>query len=154
MKKILLCIFCLVTVLLLTGCGSETSYAPRESYTELNIQELHNDYDGNEIAAKDKYPYNYYYFTGEIHDVTEYLTDTYLEFMFHSDNPNAKTSTIEITAYFDNGEMLKDVTKGQTVTVYCRFKGRTVENYFGTTGYSLGSCHFGDRFVTTDPNVN
>ena len=39
--------------------------------------------------------------------------------------------------------------KGKRVTVYCKFEGRTVEDWMGTSGYSFHSCHFGDHFVTS-----
>ena len=147
MKKIVnVMIIVPITLFFLTGCGGNSEYAPKEKYTELNIQEMHNDYDSNEIAAKDKYPYNYYYFTEVVDEIEEFGGDTYLEFMIHSENTNAKTSGIELTAYFANGDMIKDIKKGDTVTVYCKFKGRTIENYMGTSGYSLHSCHFGDHF--------
>lgn len=138
-----------IVLLTLTGClGDDTEYATKSEYSKLNIQQLHNDYDSNEITAKDKYEYKYYYFTGEIDEVVEHWGDTYLDFMFHSSNPNAKTSGIEFSAYFENGDMLANVKKGQKVTVYCKFEGRTVEDWMGTSGYSFHSCHFGDRFAT------
>lgn len=147
MKKIIRILLIIpVTLLLLTGCGGNNEYAAKEKYAELNIQEMHNDYDSNEIAAKEKYPYNYYYFTEVVDDIEEFGGDTYLEFMVHSENPDAKTTGIELNAYFASGEMIKDVKKGDTVTVYCKFKERTIENYMGTSGYSLHSCHFGDHF--------
>lgn len=151
MKKIFKVLLIVPVIFMMTGClGDDTEYASKESYTELNIQEMHNDYDSNEISAKDKYPSNYYYFTETIDDVTSFGGDTYLEFMVHSNNPNAKTSGIELTAYFENGDMLKNVKKGDSVTVYCKFKERSIENYMGTTGYSLYSCHFGDKFTTAE----
>ena len=149
MKKIFKVLLIVPVIFMMTGClGDDTEYASKESYTELNIQEMHNDYDSNEISAKDKYPNNYYYFTQEVHDVESFGGDYYLEFMIHSSNPNTKTSGIELTAYFASSDMLKDVKKGDTVTVYCKFKERSIENYMGTTGYSLHSCHFGDKFAT------
>lgn len=138
----------MLVAFLLTGCfGEDLEYAPRESYTELNIQEMHNDYDGNEISAKDKYGYKYFFFTGTIDDVVSFGGDTYLKFRYHSDNPNAKTTGIEVSAYFASGDMLTSVTKGQSVTVYCKFEKRSIENYMGTSAYSLHSCHFGDKFT-------
>ena len=151
MKKIIKALVIIpICLFLLTGCGGDTEYTSKDKYAELNIQQMHNDYDSNEITAKDKYEYKYYYFTGEIDEVVEHWGDIYLEFMFHSDNPNAKTTGIELTAYFANADMLKSVTKGQTVTVYCKFKERSIENYMGTSGYSLHSCHFGDHFSETN----
>ncbi len=148
MKKILKCFLTLIVIILMTGCfGGDTEYAPKNKYNELNIQEMHNDYDSNEISAKDKYPNNYYYFTEIVDDIESFGGDTYLEFMIHSNNETTKTSGIELTAYFENGDMLKNVKKGDTVTVYCKFKERSIENYMGTTGYSLHSCHFGDKFA-------
>lgn len=138
----------LIILITMTGCfGGDKEYASKDKYTKLNIQQMHNDYDSNEITAKEKYPYNYYYFTEKINDVVEYLGDTYLTFMIHSTNKKAKTSGIELTAYFESGDMLKNVKKGDKVTVYCKFKERSIENYFGTTSYSFHSCHFGDKFV-------
>ena len=140
-------IISLSIIFLLTGCVScDNDYVSKEQYNQLNIQELHNDYDSNEISAKEKYSNNYYYFTEEIDDVVEYLGDIYLTFMIHSDNPDAKTSGIDISAYFANKEMLTNVKKGDVVTVYCKFKERSIENYKGTTGYSFHSCQFEDNF--------
>ena len=134
-------------IFLLTGCvGENTEYVSKNEYKKINIQELHNDYDSNEISAKDKYSNNYYYFTEEIDDIVEYLGDTYLTFMIHSNNPNAKTSGIDISAYFENKEMLINVKKGEKVTVYCKFKERSIENYMGTSGYVFHSCRFEDNF--------
>ena len=137
----------LFIIFLMTGCMDvETEYVSKEEYSKLDIQQLHNDYDSNEITAKDKYQYNYYYFTEEIDDVVEYMGDTYLKFLIHSDNKNAKTSGIDISAYFANKEMLKEVKKGDTVTIYCKFKERSIENYMGTSGYSFHSCQFENNF--------
>ncbi len=148
MKRIVKFALLMIFTFTLTGClGDDTEYTSKEKYAELNIQEMHNDYDSNEIAAKDKYPYKYFYFTEVVDDIESFGGDTYLEFMIHSNNPNTKTSGIELTAYFANGDMLKDVKKGDTVTVYCKFKERSIENYMGTSGYSLHSCHFGDKFT-------
>lgn len=147
MKKIVkIIISSLFIVILLTGCGVETEYVSKEQYNKLDIQQLHNDYDSNEISAKDKYQYNYYYFTEVIDDVVEFMGDTYLTFLVHSDNSNAKTSGIDISAYFANKEMLKEVKKGDKVTIYCKFKERSIENYNGTSGYSFHSCRFEDNF--------
>ena len=148
MRRIVKVAFVLLLTLTLTGClGDNTEYTSKDKYTELNIQEMHNDYDSNEIAAKDKYSNNYYYFTEVVDDIESFGGDTYLEFMIHSSNSNTKTSGIELNAYFENGDMLKDVKKGDTVTVYCKFEKRSIENYMGTSAYSLHSCHFGDMFT-------
>ena len=147
MKKVSkIIVVLLIIIFLVTGCGGNNEYVSKDQYSQLNIQELHNDYDSNEISAKDKYSNNYYYFTEEIDDVVEYMGDIYLNFMVHSDNPNAKTSGIDINAYFANKEMLANVKKGDTVTVYCKFDERSIENYKGTTSYSFHSCQFEDDF--------
>ena len=118
----------------------DTDYVEYNQYQELNPQQLHNDYLDNEISAKDKYSDNYYYFTGEISDITEFLNDTYLEIKYKSDRDSSKT--IELNAYFHSGSQLENVKKGDNVTVYCKFKQRSIENYFGTTSYSFHSCRF------------
>lgn len=141
---------CVCVVLLMAGCNVDSEYVSEDMYKELNIQNMHNDYDSNEIAAKEEYASNYYYFTEVIDDIEEFGGDTYLDFMIHSSNSSTKATGIELTAYFANADMIKDVKKGDKVTVYCKFKDRTIENYMGTSGYSLYSCHFGDKFVESE----
>lgn len=108
-------------------------------YTELNPQELHSDYLNNEISAKDKYTSNYYYFSGEIHEISEVLNDKYITLRYKYDNDNTKI--IELDAYFNSKDEIFSLTKGQNVTVYCKFKQRSVKNYMNTiTTYSFKDC--------------
>ena len=105
----------------------------------IDIQKLHNDYDDNEITAKEKYANNLYYFSGEIHDISEFLNDKYIVLRYTSSRNQSKI--IEITAYFDNADDLKNVKKGDLVTIYGKFKDRSIENYMNTiTSYSFKSC--------------
>lgn len=109
-----------------------------DKYTQLNPQELHGDYVSNEISAKEKYSNNYYYFTGKIFKVEEYLGDRYLEIRYTYNNDTTKI--IELDAYFNNDD-IKTLAKDQEVTVYCKFKQRGIENYMGTvTTYSFKNC--------------
>ena len=118
----------------------DTDYVEKDQYQELDVQVLHNDYVGNEISAKDKYTGNYYYFTGEIYNIEEFLNDKYLEIRYKSTSD--KNRTIELDAYFNSEKDLDDVKKGDTVTVYCKFKQRGIEDYAGITTYSFHSCKF------------
>ena len=119
----------------------DMDYVEFDQYQALNPQELHNDYLDNEVSAKDKYVGNYYYFTGEIFGIEEFLNDKYLEIRYTSERDNSKV--IELDAYFNSADDIKDVKKGDTVTVYCKFKQRSIENYMNTvTSYSLHSCRF------------
>lgn len=120
---------------------SDSDYIDFDQYQPLNPQQLHNDYLDNEIAAKDNYTGKYYYISGEIHEITEYITDDYLILRYNSERDNSKI--IEINAYFNSSDDLKDVKKGDYVTVYCKFKQRSIENYMNTiTSYSFHSCRF------------
>ena len=112
---------------------------PKSEYAELNPQTLYNDYIDNELSADDKYKGNYYYITGEISNIEHFLTDNYLEIRFNSTRD--KTKTIEITAYFNNVDELKEVKKGDTVTVYGKFYQRSFEDYNNITVFSLKDCH-------------
>lgn len=49
---------------------------------------------------------------------------------------------IELNAYFKDSDAFSDVKKGDIVTVYCKFKERSIEDYFGITSYSFHSCQF------------
>ena len=54
MNKLKLLFIIPVVLFTLTGClGDDTEYAQKSEYSKLNIQQLHNDYDSNEITAKD-----------------------------------------------------------------------------------------------------
>ena len=109
-----------------------------DQYEALNPQELHSDYISNEISAKEKYSGNYYYFTGKIFKIEEYLGDRYLEIRYTYSNDTSKI--IELDAYFKN-DTIKELSKDQEVTVYCKFKQRNLENYMGTiTTYSFKNC--------------
>lgn len=114
---------------------SKPDYKDFSEYKELNVTSLHNDYISNEISAKDKYTGNYYYITNNIHDITEFWGDNYLEFKY-----KVKTDNIEINAYFDNENDIKNVKVGDKVTVYCKFKQRSLDDFIGTTSYSLEDC--------------
>jgi DNA-directed RNA polymerase subunit RPC12/RpoP len=111
----------------------------KSEYEELNPQTLYNDYVDNELLADDKYKENYYYISGTIYDIEHFLTDNYLTMRFTSSRDNTKT--IEITAYFNNIEELKEVKKDDKVTVYGKFYQRTFENYMNITVFSLKDCH-------------
>lgn len=104
----------------------------------IDIQTLHNDYTDNEIYAEDKYSGNYYYFTEEVYKVTEYLGDYYITFRFNSDRDNTKT--IEINAYFKDKNALKNITKGDLLTIYGKFKQRSIKNYANISAYSFEHC--------------
>ena len=107
-------------------------------YQALDIQALHNDYVDNEITAKSKYKGNYYYFVGTIYDIEEFLGDKYLEIRYTSDRDASQT--IEFNAYFDSASAFAGLKKGDTVTVYCKFEKRLLEDYFGIATYSFHSC--------------
>lgn len=112
-----------------------------DDYIQLNPQELHNDYVENEISAKDKYEGNYYYFTGKIFKVEEFLGDTYLKIQYKYDKDNSKL--IELDAYFRNADDLKTVKKDDDVTVYCKFKNRGIEEFMNViTTYTFKECKF------------
>jgi len=68
------------------------------------------------------------------------LNDNYLEIRYPFENDNSKT--IELDAYFPfKSEELKKLNKGENITVYCKFKQRSIENYANTvTSYSFHSC--------------
>lgn len=118
----------------------DTDYIDFDQYQQIDVQQLHNDYLDNEISAKKKYEGNYYYFSGEIHDIEEFLNDTYLEIRYTSSRDKSKI--IELNAYFNSSKELEDVKKKDKVTVYCKFNKRTIEDYYGITSYSFGSCRF------------
>lgn len=119
----------------------DSDYVDISEYKELDPQILHSDYIDNEISAKDKYSGNYYYFTGEIFNVEEFLNDKYLEIRYKYTKDKSKV--IELDAYFSDSDAIKNVKKGDKVTVYCKFKQRSIENYMNTvTTYSLHSCRF------------
>lgn len=112
---------------------------PKSEYVKLNPQTLYNDYIDNELSADDKYKGNYYYITGKISDIEHFLNDNYLEIQF--DSTRDKTQIIEITAYFNDIDELKEVKKGDTVTVYGQFHQRSIEDYANITVFSLENCH-------------
>lgn len=122
----------------------DTDYVDLEQYQQLDVQALHNDYLDNEISAKTKYEGNYYYFSGEIYDITEFLNDKYLELRYPSNRDNSKK--IELNAYFNSSDAFANIKKGDTVTVYCKFEQRSIEDYFGVTSYSFHSCKLEDSF--------
>ena len=140
LKVILLLVFLIITMFSMSGCFfDQNDYVDFSEYAAINPQELHNDYYENEIAAKEKYTDHYYYFTGTIHDITQYLGDNYLTIRYTFDKDPSKI--IEFTAYFNNENDLKSVKKGDTVTVYGKFHQRSIENYMNLiTSYSFKSC--------------
>lgn len=118
----------------------DSDYVNFDQYQPLDAQTLHNDYLDNEISAKSKYEGNYYYFTGEIYDITQFLNDKYLELRYTSSRDNSQK--IELNAYFSDSNAFTNLKKGDTVTVYCKFKERSIEDYLGITSYSFHSCQF------------
>ena len=122
----------------------DMDYVDKEKYNELDVQTLHNDYLDNEISAKEKYENNYYYFTGEIYDITEFLTDKYLIIKYTSNRDESKK--IELNAYFNSTDAFSNLKKGDTVKVYCKFNQRSIEDYYGTTSYSLRICKLEESF--------
>lgn len=140
MKRVLFSILGIFLIMGITGCDNNNDFIEFEHYQQLNPQELHNDFVDNEISAKDKYKDNYYYFSGTIYNIEEFLNDNYLEIRYVSEKDNSKI--IELDAYFPYGsEELKTLKKDDNVTVYCKFKQRSIENYENTvTSYSFKSC--------------
>lgn len=141
-KKYSIKILLFSILLITTGCSflNNNDYVNFEEYQELNPQELHSDYISNEIAAKDKYSGNYYYFSGVIYDIEEFLNDNYLQIRYKFDQD--ETKIIELNAYFTyDSDELKSLKKNDNVTVYCKFKQRNIEDYANTvTSYSLKDC--------------
>lgn len=116
------------------------SYANQEDYVFLDINELQKAYLENEKIAKNTYSGNYYYFIGEIHDIEDNLSDDTITFRYYYTYDTTKQ--IEIYAHFKNNyDKLYEIKVGDTITVYCKFYDRIVENYLGvTSGYSFKSC--------------
>ena len=139
---ILVAIILIVTIAV--GIGSkDKEYVDFSEYKKLNIQALHNDYLSNEISAKDKYIGNYYYFTGTVSDITEFLTDKYITLKYTSEVDSNKK--IEINAYFSDVEELKKVKKGDKITIYGKFKEQSIKDYMNiTTSYTFHSCRIKD----------
>ena len=141
-KSAILAVLIIIVAAVFIGVNlglEDTDYIDFNQYMELNPQELHNNYLSNEISAKDKYVGNYYYFSGEVFEVEEFLNDKYLVIRYKYEKDKSKV--IELDAYFNDSEAIKNVIKGDNVTVYCKFKQRSIENYMNTvTTYSLHSC--------------
>lgn len=132
-------ILALMLVVIIESNFTNTEYVDISNYSELNPQVLYNDYIDNEISAKDKYTGNYYYFTGTIYDITQFLNDKYLTIRYTSERNNS--IIIEITAYFSSTDDIKNVKKGDTITVCGKFKERTFDNYNNyLTAFSFHSC--------------
>lgn len=151
-RKNNIAIIIVITIILVVGALliaipialEDKDYVEIEQYNELDVQALHNDYLDNEISAKDKYENNYYYFSGEIDDITEFLNDKYLQIKYTSNRDESKK--IELNAYFSSSDAFSNLKKGDTVKVYCKFKQRSIEDYFGTTSYSFHSCRLEESF--------
>lgn len=133
-------IFC-AAIAVITVENENSNYLSKEEYSELNVQTLHSDYLNNEVSAKEKYEDKYFYVTGKVHKVEQFLNDNYLVLMYRYNKDNSKQ--IEINTYFKDAEKIKSVNKDDNVTVYCKFKHRSIDNYMGvTTSYSLDYCQF------------
>ena len=116
------------------------NYKSKNEYSPLDVNQLQKDYENNEISAADKYEGNFYYLTGTIHKVEHFITDDYLILQYkYSGN---KYRTIEINAYFSDADKIKNVNKGDKVTVYCKFHKRLIESFGNTSSYSLHNCKF------------
>ena len=139
-KVVIIVVIVLIICFITAFANSEdTENNKTIEYSSINPQIMHSDYIDNEISAKDKYTGNYYYFTGTIYDIEQFLNDNYLTIRYVSERDSNKY--IEITAYFNNPEDLKSVKKGDTVTVYGKFKQRSMENYMNIiTLYSFENC--------------
>ncbi len=124
--------------------SKDNDYVDINKYQQLDAQLLHNDYLDNEISAKEKYSNNYYYVSGEIYDIKEFLNDKYIILQYVSNRD--KNNRIQIDAYFKSTKSLSTIKKGDKVIVYCKFKQRSIEDYYGITTYSLHSCRFKDEF--------
>ena len=122
--------------------GISSYYKNKEEYEKLDVQQLNKDYVDNELSAVRKHSEKYYYLTDKIYKIESFLTDNYIVFMYE-DKTN-KGRAIEIDAYFSDVEKLQNIKKGDKVTVYCKFDKRAVENWAGTTSYSLHYCQFFD----------
>lgn len=122
-----------------SGAYSTTDYKNIDVYQPLDIQSLQNAYEENEMNAKDKYSNNYYYFTGKIDDIEDNVFDDEITFRYYSED---KSKQMEAYAHFSNNyEGLNDLKIGDTLTVYCKFYDRIIDNYAGvTSGYSFKSC--------------
>lgn len=132
-------IFIVEAITYFSEVSSTTDYKDISEYQPLDIQQLQTAYEENEMNAVDKYSGNYYYFTGEIEDIEDNILDDEITFMYHSSN-NAKQ--MEVLASFTNKyEKLLNLKVGDTITVYCKFYDRIIDNYAGITStYSFKSC--------------
>lgn len=119
---------------------STTDYKNIEDYQELDIIQLQTEYEENEMNAKKKYSNNYYYFTGEIESIEDNIFDDEITFRYYY-NPE-HTKQMEVYAHFANNyNGLSNLKTGDTITVYCKFYDRIIDNYAGvTSGYSFKSC--------------
>lgn len=132
-------IFITEAIIHFSDAYSTTDYKDINDYQSLDIQQLQTDYTENEMKAKDKYSGNYYYFTGEIEKIEDNIFDDEITFRYYSlDN----TKQMKVYAHFTNNyEKLLDLKVGDTITVYCKFYDRIIDNYADvTSGYSFKSC--------------
>lgn len=106
----------------------DNSFISYDQYTELNPQELYNDYINDAGAASKKYDGNYYYFNGVIEDKVDMTADDYLLMSFSSANDSEKV--FHFNAYYFSETYISNAKKDDAITIYCKFKGRDKEDNF------------------------
>ena len=151
-KNAILTAIQIILVLFVLGClgiagytifnlfNTTDDYKDFSEYKFLNVHELQKAYLDNEISAKENYEDNYYYFDGEISKIENNLSDNEITLHYHYEYDNTKQ--MSIYAHFSkNEENIKSLKTGDTITVYCKFDNRNIDNYLGvTSGYKFTDC--------------
>ena len=95
--------------------------APAETAMQLDISRLLGDYEGNEVAADNKYKGNTVQVTGKVGDIKKDIMDN----LYVTLGTGKEFEIPQVQAFFDdsmNGQ-LGNLRKGQELTVVCKIKG-------------------------------
>lgn len=140
MKKVILSLILIIWLFCFTACTNNKDYVEISEYQELNVHELQKSYIENEVAAKENFSGKYLYFTGEIHRIEEGMSDNEIIFRYRYAYDDSKQ--MEFDAHFSKDyDKIKELKIGDTITVYCKFYDRMIDNYAGvTSSYSFKSC--------------
>lgn len=91
-------------------------------YNEFNVEQAYEDYNANEVNAKQKYEEKFFFFTGKIdHFDTSFLDEPMIYFEYN--HSKEEYQTLQIIAYFEKelADEVAKLNKGDEITLNCTF---------------------------------
>jgi len=105
----------------LSQSSSENEAAPEASAMQVDIRQLLGDYEGNEVAADNRYKGNLVEVTGIVGDIKKDIMDN----LYVTLGTGKQFEIPQVQAFFDDSmnNQLGSLRQGQRLTVVCTIKG-------------------------------